>query len=251
MKSKFAKFIDGTIGAMLIFLAATAVFRYYTTLELALFCASTVTACAVMLLKIKSNKHCAGQRLSAAADKMFYDFMFLAEDAPIKLLARGLNAKGTPTKRHGGGVFANGTAAYFCAAPVDIATSARLIAKAKHFGAKKLVILGKTKPSVPNIDAGIKIHCVYGDDAYRLFASLDCLPESGFAPAPKKRLSALCGALSKDKLVRYSVLSAAFLLVSWLSKSVITFVCSMLCAALTLAGLIYAVATARKERTNE
>ena len=39
MKSKFAKFIDGTVGACLIFFAAVAVMRYYTTLQLAVFCA--------------------------------------------------------------------------------------------------------------------------------------------------------------------------------------------------------------------
>ena len=139
MKSKFAKFIDGTVGACLIFFAAVAVMRYYTTLQLAVFCAAAITACACLLLKLFGKKKEQALRLSAAADGMFFDFLFADDGAPAKLLHAGLKAKNPAAKIRGKGVYLNGTAAFCCfGTPPDKKNRGAIYSqKPKHYGASK------------------------------------------------------------------------------------------------------------------
>lgn len=253
MKSKFAKFIDGTVGACLIFLAATAVMRYYTTLELAMFSAAAITACACLLLKLFGKKRENAQRLSADADAMFFDFMFSDESAPAKLLYAGLKAKDPATKLRGKGVYLNSTAA-FCvfAAPPDKKTIARCIAKAKHYGASKTVVLSKTPPQAAVDVEGMTVKFAYGDDVYKLFGSLDALPQKNFAEKQRSRRSAFGAALGKDKIIRYALLSASLFAVSVLNGySVITLVCACACAALAVASVGVSLSKAIKNRKDK
>lgn len=251
MKSKFAKFIDGTLGAMLIFFAAVAVLRYYIpATDLTVFCAITITVGLCMIGRLRSTKKGEQIRISKAADDMFFEFMFLPEAAPATLLTNGLKAKDVEAVKHGNGVYANGTAAYCCFSHADDTTCARLIAKAKHYGASKLVILCKQPPPVPQVD-GMQVTVVCGDDAYKLFASLNALPPRKYSVKNNARRSAFKNAFSIDKIPRYILLAAAFYFVARFSKSVITFACAVLCAALAVVGIALAIVrTAKKRKTN-
>lgn len=249
MKSKFAKFIDGTMGAALIFFAAVAILRYYIpTTDLVVFLAVTVTAGILLLSKLKAVKRDSKLRLSKAADDMFFEFMFMPENAPTALLLNALKAKGEPAVKHGNGVFLNGTAAYpVFSQRADEATVARLIAKAKHFGADKLVLLCKAPQIVPQVD-GMQVVTVCGDDVYTLFASLNALPERKYAGVTSRRRGAYKNMFSADKILRYAVLAILFYFVSRFSHSIVTFVCAVLCAALALTATTLTIVRAAKKR---
>ncbi len=236
MKSKFAKFIDATLGSTLIFIAATAVLRYYTTIDIALFCAGSVTACAILLIKLKPKKQ-TNDKLEPVAADMFFEFTFMSPDAPAKLLYTALKQRYDGATRHGGGVFVNGIAAYcLFSENADAAMTARLIAKAKHYGAHTLLLLCKSPPDYPQI-TGITVKPICGNDVYRLFGSLGALPPRKYADSRQKAPKAFAGALGKDKIVRYFILAASLGFMSWLTRSVIAFVCSIACAALGLTAL--------------
>lgn len=242
MKSKFAKITDSTIGAALIFFAAAAVYKYYMPLSIAVFCALSTTACAFVLLGFTGRKKSNAAVLSKAADDMFFDFMFCDENAPARALCKGLNAHGKNAVTHGGGVFLNGCAAYFSFdAPLIAAKAARYVSRAKHYGAEKLTVFCKDPP-VCSLDIdGVSMSVVYGNDVYKLFASLGATPKKRFAPKRKKRFSSLRGALTKDKLPHYLMLSASMFGVAALTGySVITLVCASVCAALFAATAINA-----------
>lgn len=249
MKSKFAKFIDYTVGAFLVFLAAAAVFAYYTTPTLAVFGALSVTACVCLILH-KKNAHAEQtQRLSSAANQMFYDFMFAPPDAPVRLLLKGLKEKSVDAVRHGNGVYVGNKAVFcFADAPTD-EQAARLFSKARHFGATEILVLCKTPAKCGlNVD-GMKISFVCGDDVYKLFASLNALPQSKFPRPAHKRFAAFKGAFDKDKIAKYGVLAAAmFALYAFTGRNTVTFVCAVICAALAVASLaLYSVAAIRRK----
>ncbi len=248
MKSKFAKFIDRTIGAMLIFFAAFAVFRYFIpATDAAVFCAVTVTVGVCMIARRRGKRKGELLRISKAADDMFFEFMFLPDNAPAVQLTEALKAKGENAVRHGNGVYMNNTAAYCCLSqPLDEGTCARLIAKAKHYGANRLVIVSKAPPPVPQVD-GMEIATVCGDDAYKLFGSLNALPPKKYAETTKHH-GAFKNAFSRDKILRYITLAASFFFVAWISRSVITFACSVLCAALAIISVTMTAVRAVKKR---
>ncbi len=247
MKSKFAKITDGTIGAALIFFAAAAVYKYYMPLSIAVFCALSTTACAFVLLGFTGKKRSNAAMLSKAADDMFFDFMFCDGNAPARSLFKGLKAKNADIAMHGSGVFLNDCAAYFSFdAPLTAAKAARFISKAKHYGAKKLTVFCKDPPLFSLDIDGISLSVVYGNDAYKLFASLGCAPKRRFSPKRKKRFSALRGALGKDKLPRYLLLSASMFGVAVLTRSIITVVCASICAALFTATAVYSAVISLK-----
>ncbi|MDE6618048.1 MAG: hypothetical protein K2K13_03360 [Clostridiales bacterium] len=248
MKSKFAKFIDGTIGALLIFFAAFAVLRYFIpTTDTAVFCALTVTAGLCMLTRLRGKKKGEAYKISKAADDMFFEFMFLPDNAPAMQLTNALKAKGENAVRHGNGVFLNSTAAYCCFGSLDEKDCARLIAKAKHYGVSKLVILCKTPPPAPQVE-DMEIASVHGDDVYKLFASLNALPPRKYADSGKRQ-NAFKNAFSRDKIFRYSVLAFSFFFAAWISRSIITFACSVICAALAIISVtMTAVRAAKKHK---
>ncbi|MBD5132767.1 MAG: hypothetical protein HDT28_09335 [Clostridiales bacterium] len=238
MKSKFAKFIDNSLGALLIFAAAFAVMRYYTTFDLAVFSAISITACALLLSSFKSKTAVGKQKLSAAATNMFYDFMFMNEQAPAKLLHAGLIKLEPTAVRRGAGVYLNSTAAFCCFSPPNKQTVARCIAKAKHYGAKKVILLCNAPPQDAVDVDGIKTVYVSGENTYALFASLGALPEHKFLPTKKRRRDILVGVLGKDKILKYLILSAAmFCITVFVSRSVITFVCACVCAVLAAVAI--------------
>lgn len=248
MKSKFAKFIDATVGACLIFFAAIAVFRYFIpTTDLVVFCAASVTLALCLVGGFKNKQNSKRFRISKAADDMFFEFMFLPDNAPAKLIAKGLKAKDIDAATVGAGVYVGDTAVYTVFSDAhDQITVARLIAKAKHHGAKKLIVLCKTPPPVPNVD-GIEIKTVVGDDVYKLFASLGALPEKKYS-VNARRQSALKGAFSSDKIIRYVILAVAFFFVARFSRSIVTFICAVSCAAFALIGMSLTAARAIKKK---
>lgn len=244
VKSKFAKFIDQTLGAVLIFFAAVAVLRYFiAAADVTVVCAIAVTASICLLAKLRGAKKTERIRISEQADDMFFQFMFLPENAPAKLLAAGLKAKGEQATVHGAGVFLNGVAAYCAFFRSDEAQTARTIAKAKHYGATKLVLLSKTPQIVPETD-GMTVTSVCGDDVYKLFASLNSLPQKKYSQNRKKTKNAFKNAFSVDKIIRYILLSAVFFFVARFSHSIITFSCALLCAAFAVISIT--VAAVRK-----
>lgn len=242
MKSKFAKFTDYTLGAALVFFAATAILRYYTTLELAAFSATAITACAIFILSITGKRKTEKQSLSTAAEAMFFDFLFADDGAPTRLLYKGLKARDNRAVMHGNGVYLNETAA-FCLfdAPLDDKTSARLISKAKHFGAKKAVVFCKSPPTAIVDVNDFSLKAVHGDNVYKLFASLNCLPEKRFSTKKKSRLAAFSGALGGDKIIKYLLLSAIFFAFATFTYSLITFVCACVCAVLFVVSAVLSV----------
>lgn len=250
VKSKFAKFVDATVGAVLIFVAATAVLRYYTTLQLAMFAASCVTFCALVMLTFRSRKQSDAQKLSKNADGMFFDFMFESDAAPAKLLYSGLKSKGLEVKRHGNGVYAGSTAAFtLFDGRLDDKTAARMIARAKHYGATKAVILCKLPPAAtPDVD-GFTVRTVCGEKVYKLFASLGALPKHRFEQKRSKRFAAFGNALGKDKIVRYLLLAASMTALTVLfDYSVTTIACAVICAALFVASAIFNIVKAARAK---
>ncbi len=245
MKSKFAKFVDYSLGACLIFIAAVAVMRYYAPLDLAVFSALSVTACACLLLTLKTKKTENRQKLSDAAEDMFYALMFSDERAHARLLCKGLRSVGAQPVIHGKGVYINNTAAFCKFTRTDADDVARMISKAAHYGAKKLVIVCKTPPSSTVNTADMKVTTVYGENAYKLFASLDALPETRFKKPQKRRFAALKHALDKDRIMHYALLSAAmFAITVFLSRSIVTFACACVCALLCAAAVAYNIVKA-------
>ena len=250
VKSKFAKFVDATVGATLIFAAATAVLRYYTTLYFAMFAASCLTFCAVVMLSFRSRKKSDAQKLSKNADGMFFDFMFENDAAPAKLLCRGLKAKGIDAKVRGNGVYMGNTAAFTVFdGRLDDKTAARMISRAKHYGATKAVILCKLPPAAtPDVD-GFTVKTVCGEDVYKLFASLGALPKHRFEQKRGKRFAAFRSALGKDKIVRYLLLAASMTALTVLfDYSVTTIACAVICAALFVASAIFNIVKAAKAK---
>ena len=250
MKSKFAKFIDGTLGAFLVFFAAVALLRYFTPMtEVAVLCAFSVTACVCLIAKVTGKKKSDSLHLSAAADDMFFEFMFMSESAIVALLHNGLKNKGLPATRHGNGIYVNDTAAYCNLSNTDSNNIARLIAKAEHYGAKKIVVLSRQPLTVPQVD-GVEVTVVCGENVYKLFGSLGSLPKLKHKSQNKKR-SAFKNAFSKDKILRYILLALSFFFMSRLSSSVITFVCSIVCATLAVISVTLTAIKARKKKQSQ
>ncbi|MCH5153887.1 MAG: hypothetical protein J1F71_01610 [Clostridiales bacterium] len=248
MKSKFAKFIDGTVGAAMIFFAAFAIFRYFIpSTDLVMFCAASITGGILLIGKIRGIRRGEKLALSKAADDMFFEFMFLPDNAPTALLCNALKRRGENAVRHGGGVYVGKSAAYpMFSREADEATTARIIAKAKHFGADKLILLCKAPSRVPNVD-GIQVISVIGDDVYTLFASLNALPERKYVGKVQSR-GAFKNMFSPDKILRYALLAVLFYFVSRFSRSIVTFVCGALCAALAITAIMLSIVRAAKKR---
>lgn len=251
MKSKFAKFVDYTLGSLLMFGAATAVAAYYLPLKLAAFCALSVTATVCVLAQFIGNKKSSAEHLSRAADDMFFEFMFLNSAAPAKHLYDGLKRRDDRTKLRGTGVYLGKTAAYpEFTAPIDPNAVARFISRAKHFGCNKVVIISKTPPTAALSVDGITIKTVSGNDTYKLYASLDCLPKIKYSVKAKRRFwDGYRGALGKEKIIRYAVLSAAFFAITAIFRfSVITLACAIICAALFIASTTLAIVSKAKQK---
>lgn len=243
MKSKFAKFVDRTIGACLIFLAATAVMRYYTTLQLAMFSALAITSCALLLFGALGRKRADKYAMSKNAEDMFFDFMFLDERAPARLLGKALNAKNVCATVRGNGVYTRDTAAFcFFDNSPDQRAIARTIAKSKRYGASKVLLLCKTPPqAVPELD-DVTVKTVCAENVYSLFGSLGAMPEKRFSIKRRSRLAAFAHALDKDKIIRYVVLAAALFAVSFISgKSIIPFACACIAATLAIISIVMTI----------
>lgn len=249
MKSKFAKFVDSTLGAFLVFIAATAVFRYFTTLELAVFSGMTVAACAVLLLHVTGVKRRAGHDLSRAADAMFREFMFLPDTAPAKKLHAALVKKRPEARLHGKAVYLGKTAAVFMFDDASQRALARAVNAARHFGAKRAVFFTKAPPESTLEVVGFDTKYVSGDAVYTLFRSLDALPEPVYSTEKSAR-KAFAGALGADKTLKYLLLSACLFFTSALSGySVIPFACAIVSAALCIASLTATVIKRAKRKT--
>lgn len=252
MKSKFAKFVDCTLGAALVFFAATAVLRYYTTLDIAAFSAVAVTACAVILMRFTGKRKESKIKLSHAADDMFYEFLFEDDIAPAKRLADGLKAKGVNAVRRGKGVYTDSRAAYclFDDTPPTARTVARLVSKAKHYGKNTAIIFCRSAPPSPVDTGDFSVRYVCGDDVYKLFGALGALPAAR-ERKKKKRFAAFSSALGTDKTVRYLLLAAAMFFIGITLKSIVTFVCACICAALCVATLAVAAVKKLKRKTSD
>lgn len=250
MKSNFAKFVDRTAGAALVFTATTGLFMYYTSAPVAIFCALSVTSCVAILLGLKEARGEKKERMSAAASDMFFDFMFESNEKPSRLLASGLKRRGENAVKRGKGVYLGRVAAFCCFSRVPTDDEcARMIARAKHFGAKKLVVLTRETYSFGVTVEGIKIVCAAGDEVYTLFASLDSLPERRFDPPKRKRFSALSGAFEKDKIPRYATLSASMFAITLLTgRGSAAFFCAVVCACLCLTSIVVSATTAIKAK---
>lgn len=247
MKSKFAKFVDMTLGAALVFLAATAIFRYFTTLTLSLFAAGSVTACLFIMFGFSSRRRGERYKISKAADDMFYAFMFKPDNSPAKLLAAGLKQKGVDACVHGDAVYTKTTAAFFAFnAPASAKQTARMISRAKHYGVRNIVILCKEPPDAVDVD-GFSVRAVCGDDVYKLFASLGVSPHCDYKKS--KHSVRLAAALSPDRMPRYAMLAAALFGISALTGfSVAISVCAVTATLLFIATAIAAIAKAAGNR---
>lgn len=249
MKSKFAKITDGTLGAALLFFAAYAVARYYLPNSLAVFSAAATAMTALLLFGLSDRRKGDAQKLSAAADDMFYDFMFLPPDAPVRMLAKGLRARGESPTVHGGGLYLGGVAAYAVFdKPLDSAMCARLVARARHYGATRIVVFVKSPPASTVDVKDVKLRAVVGEEVYKLFASLSALPPRRFERAKRSKFYAFRGALGKDKTLRYLILSASLFFVFRITNSVVAVACAAIAAVLFVISLIYNIASSAKQK---
>ncbi len=253
MKSKFAKFTDRTLGAALLFIAATAVLRYYLPLYLAAATASAVTFSLFLITSMLAKKRDGLAEVSRAADEMFYDFLYENERAPARLLSKGLSARGVTSERHGDALYCGKTAAFFAfdTPPTDKAL-ARMVSRAAHYGKRDIVLFCKVPPPAFAPPDGVKYRAVHGDDVYRLYASLDALPVRRFDKASRGgRLIVFSGALGKDKIARYLVLSAMLFFVAWLTRfSIVTTVCAGIAATLFVTASIFNIVKAIRAHNN-
>lgn len=249
MKSKFAKFVDFTLGALLLFGAVMAVACYILPTDLSAFLAASVTATAYIFSLMLSGKNKNKLKFGKAAENMFFEFMFLPAAAPAKLLCKGLKAKGLTPVVHGDALYLKKSAAFFSFGETDERAVARMIARAKHYGAERALLFCRFPPEkIPDIDFSVNVVC--GDDVYKLFASLEVLPETKYSKDKKRRIfSEYRGALSKDKIARYAVLSASlFAICAVFGFSIITTICASVCAALFLISLIFTLVKSSKKQ---
>lgn len=251
MKSKFAKIVDNSIGAVIVFGAVTAVFRYFLPLSTSAFCALCITSCALFLSALRLKRKEKTERISREASDMFFDFMFKSGQAPAFLLCRALQAKKLDAVRHGSGVYCGDVASFFYFdAPPSERECARMIARAKHYGATRVYAFCKTPPSaVPQVE-GFSFTAVDGDATYKLFRSLDCMPARAFAAKKRGKPYRLSGAFDKDKIARYLVLSAAlFAVATFTDYAIVTLVCACVCALLfVIASVVNIVKYVKKQR---
>lgn len=252
MKTRFAKFVDRTVGAALLFLVLTAVLKHYTTTELAAFSAVPITICLFFMLGVVGKRKDGEARNAKRTDDMFYDFMFESESYPAKKLAAGLKNKNIDAVVRADAVYVGKTAAFFAfGKPPDDATIARMIARATRMGASSAVLFCKSPPTSTVDVKDFKLKTVCGDDVYALFASLNALPERKFEKPIRRRFAAFANALSSDKLVRYFMLSASLFAVSLMfGFSLIPFVCAVISASLFIAAATFnIVKKVRAKRT--
>ncbi len=237
----------------MLFAVFTAVFRYYTTTELAAFSAAAVTACALFMLGILGKNKDGKREMTKKSEDMFYDFMFERDGYPAKKLADGLKAKGVDAVVKAGAVYANNSAAFFSFDnPLDARAAARMIARAKRSGAKRAVVFCKLPPQSTVDVKDFSIKTVYGDNVYKLFASLGALPERRFEKPVRARFAAFRNALAGDKILRYFALSASLFAVSMLfGFSIVPFVCAVAAAALFLAAVVFNAAKKIKSAHSE
>lgn len=247
MKSKFAKFVDATLGAALIFGAATAVLRYYTALSTAVFLALAVTACLLTVLRFKEKAGIGKARLVKNAEDMFFDFMFEPDYSPAKRLCKALSARRVNAVRHGAAVYAGKRAAFFAFdAPPTEKQSARMISKAKRYGATSAIVFGKAESASLVAIANFDVRYVGGNDTYRLFASLGALPDKRERKPHARLVDTYRHALAPDKSPRYAILAAAFFAIGIPLRSYITLACAAICCVLFVASLALAVAKKTK-----
>lgn len=247
MKSHFAKIIDSTLGAVLLFAVATAVLRYYLPLYVSTVTAGAITAGIYFMASTLTKKRNDRETVSRAADDMFFDFMFSNAAAPAKRLQAGLNRRGVKSELHGDALYCNNTAAFFFfdAPPTD-KQIARAVSRATHYGKRSIIVFSKFPAQIGISPDGIKITAVHGDDVYRLFASLDALPPRRFDKTKRAgRFSAFRGALDKDKTVRYLLLSLALFAVARLTRfSVAVTVCAGISALLFVSSIVFNIVRA-------
>ncbi len=250
MKSNFAKIVDHTLGAALLFFAVTAIMAAFVPIGVAAGAAVSVTAAAFIILDFKERKAEGKVKLSEAADTMFFDFMFEDERLPAKLAAAALVARGENAAATRSAVYLGKTAAFFrFSAPPDDGRIARDIAIAKRHGATNIVEFCHAAPaySLPEV-SGFTVKIVDGENTYKLMASLGALPPKRFAAAKKKRFAAFKGALGKDKIVKYALLSAGLFVIASLTRfSVVTVVCASISAVLFAASLIGNIVSSLKK----
>ncbi|MCH5161154.1 MAG: hypothetical protein J1G04_03900 [Clostridiales bacterium] len=248
-KSKFAKFIDATVGSALIFAAAYAVLRYFMPSTFAVLSAVSVTGAVWLIFRTRAKNADMREQLSHKADDFFYEFMFLPDNAPAKHLSKGLQRKGVATALHGNALYTeNKGAFFFFDGPPNERSIARSISRAEHYGKKEIIIFSR-RPIQNILNADFAVTTVCGDDVYKLFASLDILPESKHAKIRRDRRMMFRAALSKDKIARYFVLSAALFGTSYLlGFSVVMTICASVAAVLCISSIIFAIAQSAKEK---
>ncbi len=249
-KSKFAKFVDATVGSALIFAAAYAVLRYFMPSTFAVLSAVSFTGAVWLILKTRKRASEEREKLSASAEDMFYEFMFMPDGAPAKLLMKGLQNKGITSAVHGNALYTDSVAAFFFFdAPPSEKAIARAIARAEHYKKSKAVIFSRHTPQA-KFDVDFPVITAHGDGVYKLFASLKCLPKSKHKKGKAaSRFAMFKGAFSKEKIPRYLLLSGAFFLTSALTGfSVVLTVCASVSAVLFLCSSIFAVAEKCKQR---
>ncbi len=252
MKTRFAKFVDRTLGAALLFAVLTAVLRYYTTTALAAFSAAAITASLYFMFGIIGRNKADGLALTRRADEMFADFMFESRALPARKLCSGLKSRGVDARVLANAVYAGKCAAFFSFdAPLDTAAAARIIARAKRNGADKATVFCRKPPSSTVSVKDFTLDAVSGDDVYKLFASLDALPEHRFERTTRSRT--LRGILDKNKIPRYALLSAAMFGVSAITGfSIVPLVCASVAAVLFItASIFHATAKIRAARNSK
>ncbi len=247
MKTRFAKFVDNTLGCLMLFTAVTACLLYFLPTDLAVFGAFSITSTAFVILKTRQRKKIGEQSVSKAARNMFFDFMFESDALPPKLLLNGLKARGKDAKIRGKAVYVGGVCAYcdFSDAAITPEKIARRIGIAKHYGAKKLLLLLRVPPVETVEIADFEVQAICGEDVYKLFGSLNALPDGKYAKKQRKRFARLGGALGKDRIPRYAVLSALLIALTVMTDmSVVTLVCAVISSALLIASIVFTLISA-------
>lgn len=241
MKSKKAIVIDAVLGSLLIFSAFYCVIVYYAKPVYACVCAA-LAAAALLVVFVRREKFSRFRENSSkrAAD-MFDKLMFVPPNVTLSKLERTLKDKGFTVKRVRNGLVCADTALFYEPAVDKRAVASDVALSGKH-NAKRVIIVSETfqKDVAVFMEKFDNVEALSGEACFKLFASLNALPECE-PPYRKKRAlpAAIMSAFAFDKWSKY-LLSGGLILALGLigGMGVFYIVMASLCFALSCCCVI-------------
>lgn len=251
MKSKKAVIIDSVFGTALIFAAFYCLLVYYSRPVYAAVGAAFAAAAMLVVLLRRERFNRSRENSSKRASDMFDRLMFVPPSVTLNKLERALKDKGLAVKRVRNGIVCGKTALFYEPAADKRAVASDVAVSSKH-GAKRVLIAseGFTKEVTAFIAKFDGVETLSGEACFKLFASLNALPE--IEPPYKKKRSlpaALMSAFAFNKWSKY-LLAGGFILTMGLvgGFGVFYIVVASLCFALSACCLVVGLYSSRSSK---